>query len=200
MTPRLVLYALAVISVVGLLTGIHYIEGNYWRNKLLAERPDTSKTVNLPQIIKKDSAQTLTAQAKPHPPKDHGLNRLLSPLKAIVGARPDPRDSVIAELLIPREATVTTSKGETIEVTYDPGTDTFTVVPQPLIIIQPTERLISHNIPEVEPPTKNVWIGFNALNAQGAAILGTIGYKQVGFTVGIVQDKLAWGIGLHFSL
>lgn len=185
-------YIGVLLAVLGFIGAEWFFARNYQRNIDLLVRPDTGKVIPLERIIKRLPAETVYVASKP-------ISRLPKPAP-IHNTTCDSLRAANDSLMIPREATVVTSHGETIEVTYDPETENFTVIPTPLVIIEPTERLITRNLPELQSPSAHFWAGMDLLWSGTPGVIGHIGYDQVGLSLGNVAEKPCWGVSVHLAL
>lgn len=199
----------AILFFIAWNVGARYFWMSYQHDKDLAIVPDTSaprlgeKTrlrlppdTSIAKAVLRDSRGVI-APKTPHSSGKIGM--ILGVVESLKTANQDLTEEV-ANLSISREVTVTTKQGEEINVTYDPPTENFTVITHPFEIIQPIERDITRSIPKVESPTSDFWTQVNLLYSGGAGVMATLGFKTLGVGYGIISEKPAYAVILHFTL
>lgn len=189
-------YIGAILALFGSYVFTEQFGEHRYRDKMLALPPDTSKAVNLPPKLVQGPPEVHTGTIIP-PKRETRPTASLPPLRA---NREDSLTERIAELEQPVHFTLTDNHGGTHDINYDPVAENITETYTPMIIIQPQDRYITRNLPEIPEPLHNFWIGVDALYAGGAGVMGTVGFRQLGCKVGVINDKFAWGLECRFDL
>lgn len=194
-------YIVAILAVLGFVTGVWYAARSYQRNIDLLAPADTVKhdlpVIRVPLPVERlspDSANIILIH--PKSPAPVGGNRAPAPNQGTV----DSLEQVIADLSGTVYVTVHDKEGGTHSWTYVPVTGMSWEYYYPIQIVQPQDILITRNLPAVPEPERNFWAGMDLLWSGTPGVIGHFGFKTVGLSIGNVGDKPTYGIALHFSL